>query len=145
MVNPRGEKFPLPIIVVSGLDELTFRGGHVGARRAQGVLFILGIKTGDDLAGLDVVADVDVPLDHPAVDAEGEVDLGLRLDGAGQRNRFARRMLLDGHDPDGTDFSGLRRLGTVAAAEKHKAQADKNGTGRYGTRIPVVCVTDAHC
>src|SRR4029434_590492 len=69
----------IALVVVPGLDQLRPGSGQACARRLQGVLLVVGIERGDNLAGLDNTADIHVPLDHPAIDAEGEVDFGLRL------------------------------------------------------------------
>ena len=94
----------LALVVVLGLDQLPARGRQLRARRPQRVLVVLRIEPGDDLTGGHLVADVHQPLDQPPADAEGEVDLGFRLDGAGQRDGLAAGQLLDGHDPDRTDL-----------------------------------------
>jgi hypothetical protein len=60
----------IALVVVTGFDQLRSGGGQVRARRLQGVLLVVGIEGGDNLAGLDSSADIHVSLDHPAIDAE---------------------------------------------------------------------------
>ena len=71
------------------LGEGGLRRREAGLGGAQRVLFVLGIEPGDNLAGRDHVADTGVPLDHASVETEGEVDLVLGADLAGEGNGLA--------------------------------------------------------
>ena len=113
------------LVVVPGLDQLRPGGGQAGARRLQGVLLVVGIERGDNLAGLDSIADIDVALEHPPVDAEGEVDFGLRLNVAGHRDRFAAGRFLDGHDANWTDLRGGSFYGGPAGREQGKCRENE--------------------
>ena len=110
----------IALVVVAGLDELCPGSGQARARRLQGVLLVVGIEGGDNLAGLHRSADIHVSLDHPAIDAEGEVDFGLRLNVAGKRDRFAAGRFLHGHDAHGADFRSGRLCGGPACREQGK-------------------------
>ena len=80
------------------------RRGQLRARRLQAALLVLRIEPRDELARPHGVADAHRALEHPAVDAERQVDLGLRLHGAGERERVAACALLDRDRADGADF-----------------------------------------
>ena len=62
---------------------------EVGLRRLQRILLVLWVKPGDDLARREHIAHVDGPLDHPSVEAKGEVDLVLGANLPCQRNGLA--------------------------------------------------------
>ena len=74
--------------------------GKVSLRRAQRVVLNLGVKPGDQLVRSEHVADVDRPLDHPAINPKGEADLVLRPNLAGKRDHLAFHALLDGDGPN---------------------------------------------
>ena len=63
------------------LRQPAFRRGKRGAGRAQRVQFVLRIELGQDLIGLDLVADIDHALDDPPADAKGERNFLFRLNG----------------------------------------------------------------
>ncbi len=134
----------LALVVVRGLDQLPLGGRELGARRAQGVLVVLGVEPGDDLTGIDLIADVHQPLDQPPADAEPEVDLVLRLDGAGQRDGLAAAQLLDRHDANRADLRGGRLLLGAACGEE-QARQRAQGTGEGGRHGPVGSGRYRHC
>ena len=107
-----------------GQGGLRRREGRLGG--AQRVLFVLGVEPGDNLAGRDHVADAGVPLDHASVETEGEVDLVLGADLAGEGNGLAVRASLDGDGAHGPRVGRARDL--LAAA--------RNATRRSGSRWP---------
>ena len=101
--------------------ERGLRGGKRGLRRPHAILLRLRVQVGDRVARPQLMADIHVAGQHPAINAEGEVFLGPRTDMAGERDRFALR-LPGGHDgPDRADFRGRRRL-FVAGAQKNEAK-----------------------
>lgn len=79
----------LPPVVAGGLGQLATRRGIGGAGGAQAVPLIVAVEPRDHLPGAHRIADIDQPFDHAAIDAEGEVDLGLGLHGAGERDHLA--------------------------------------------------------
>ena len=74
--------------------------GEVGLSRAQRIVLDLGIEPADQLVRGQHIADMDRPLDHPAVDAKGETDLVLGANLAGERDHLAFHALLDGDGPN---------------------------------------------
>jgi hypothetical protein len=68
----------------------------------QRILLVLWVKPGDDLARREHIAHVDGALDHPSVEAKGEVDLVLGANLPCQRNGLAFKGALDGGCPDGS-------------------------------------------
>ena len=108
----------IAVVVVPGFSQLRPGSGQAGARRLQGVFLVVGIEGGDNLARLDGSADIHVPLDHPAIDTEGEIDFGLRLNVAGKRDRLAAGSFLHSHDADGADLRSGRLCGGPACREQ---------------------------
>ena len=94
------QEFLLPPEGEARLGQHRLDRGEIGFRRAQRILLDLGVEPRDDLAGLEHIAHIDGPLDHPSVEAKGEADLVLGADLAGQRNDLAFRAALDGDRPD---------------------------------------------
>ena len=97
---------------------------EVGLRRLQRILLVLWVKPGDDLARREHIAHVDGPLDHPSVEAKGEVDLVLGANLPCQRNGLAFKGALDGGCPDGS-CSGRGWCGLVAARNGRREQGDR--------------------
>ena len=74
----------LAVEIVLRLGCLGIGGGERGLRRAQPVEFVLRIELGQHLIGLDLVADLALPLDDPSADPEGEIHLVFGPDVAGE-------------------------------------------------------------
>ncbi len=127
------EQLFLPVVVVALLDELRPSRGELRPHALGSAVLVRGIEAGDELSGLDDVADVDAPLDHSPVDAEGEVDLGLRLDRASQGHRITRGTHVHGDHPHGADFGRGRRLHALAGREQGKRceREDGDRSGRF--------------
>jgi AcrR family transcriptional regulator len=83
----------------------------------------------DELAGLNLVAQVDGPIDQTSVDAKGEARIVFCADLAGQRDNLARREAFDGDRPHGP---GLRRGRRFLLASKDA----RGNQGDYGNRYP---------
>jgi hypothetical protein len=112
-------------MVVAGFDQLCPRCCQLGARRLHAAFLVLRIQTCDQLAGPDGVTNVDGALDQAAVDAEGLVDLGLRLHRAGHGHRAAGRSLLN---DDGTHRADLRsRRLDISLAGGQQGQPSERG------------------
>ena len=93
----------IPPEVVARLAQL--RTGRVDLRdcRLHAGRLVVRVEPRDELTGPHGVADVHRPLDEPAVDTKGLVDLSFGLDGAGQRDRIGCRALLNRSDADRAD------------------------------------------
>jgi hypothetical protein len=52
--------------------------GKIGLGGTLGIHFVLGFKLGDDLVGLDLIADRYQTFDHPAFDAKSETGFVAR-------------------------------------------------------------------
>jgi hypothetical protein len=100
------------------------------ACRLQAALLVLRVQSGDQLARLDVVADIHRAFDQPPVDAERLVDLGLRLHRASQRHRAAGGALVDGHRAHRADLGG--GLLHLALAGTQQGQRGQQGHERAG-------------
>ena len=94
---------------------------EVGFGRAQRIVLNLGVEPGDHLACLQDIANIDMPLDHPAIEAKSETDLVLRANLAGQRNDLAFRALIDSDRPNLSGLLGRRRR-LVAARDGRRDQ-----------------------
>ena len=116
------QQFVLPVEIVARLGQEALCGGEIGARRAECVFRRFRFEPRHDLRGLDPVPDVYRTPDHPAADPEGQADLGLRPDLAGQRDRLARFLALDRDDPHRARLPRLWLLGRFA-----RGQPDRDG------------------
>ena len=88
------------------------------------------IDRGQQLASIDVRADIDETRDHPSADAKGELGLETGLQLAGQRYRTL--MLLGAHDVGAHEFRWLCRTGgtvSATAERRHKCERQHNGRG----------------
>jgi hypothetical protein len=92
-------------------------------------VLVRGIEPREHLPRPDRVADVDAAVDHAAVDAEREVDLGLRLDGAGERDDLAGRALFDGNDAHRAHLRRRRLLRAAAPGEQHERDEGHESDG----------------
>ena len=99
----------LPLEGEPRLGQHRLERGEVGLSRAQRIVLDLGIEPADQLVRGEHVADMDRPLDHPAVDAKGETDLVLGANLAGERDHLAFHALLDGDGPNRPIRLGGRR------------------------------------
>jgi uncharacterized MnhB-related membrane protein len=110
------------------------RRGHARLRGAQGIELIVRFQLGHHLSRLDMIADVDRPLDHSARDPKSQTCLVLGLDAAGKRDGFADVALHDGHGPHRTN---LRRGGVgfgLAGCEQGRGQPGQHESrARAGT------------
>ena len=79
---------------------------EIGLGRAQRIVLNLGVEPGDDLACLQDIANIDMPLDHPAIEAKSEADLVLGANMARQRDDLAFGAALDGDRPHGPCLVG---------------------------------------
>ena len=86
---------------------------------------------------LSDIADIDGPLDHASVEAEGEADLVLGANLAGQRNGLALRAALDGDGPDGPGLGGGGRF--LVAAREGRGDQD----GRYDLKLATLALPSA--
>ena len=110
------EQFLLPREGEARLGQRRLERGEIGFRRSRRIVLDLGIEPSDDLAGLEHIAHMDRPFDHPPVEAKGETDLILRANLAGQGDDLAFRAMLDGDRPNRTRL-GDRRGRFVAASD----------------------------
>jgi len=121
----------LTVEIVLRLDLLGPRGGERRLRRAERIEFVLRIEFRQHLVGLDLVADPALALDDPPADAEGEIDLVLGADIAGEHHRIANHALFDS---DGADRARLRRFGLgflIAAGQKQSERGrDEKGANK---------------
>ena len=108
--------------VEASFRQLRLGGREVGLRRAQHVLLDQRVEPGDDLAGLDHIADVDGPLDHPPVETKGEAGLVLGSNLAGQRDGLAFRPA----------FYGDRSHGPGLGSRSSRLVATRKGSGDEG-------------
>ena len=89
-----------------------------------------------ELAGPHGVTDVQRPFEQPAIDAEGLVDLGLRLHRARQRDRFAGRALVYGDGAHGSNFRSDLLLGPLAGRQQRDGREREDGDrGRQATAV----------
>ena len=117
-----GQKRFLTLEDVLRLVQPRLGRGHARLRGAQGIELIVRFELGHDLSRLDMIADIDRPLDHPARDPKSQTRLVLRLDAAGKGDGFADVALHDGHGPHRTN---LRRGGIgfgLAGCEQGRGQ-----------------------
>ena len=116
-----GQKLLLTAKGQAGLRQHGLGRGETGLCRAQRVLLVLRVELSDDLARLENVTDIDEPLDHVSVEAEGKADLVLGANLARQRYGLALRTALDSDRPD-RSYLGCGGLFTVAAREGRRDQ-----------------------
>ena len=103
------------------LRERRLERREIGFRRAQRIVRNLGVQLRHQLAGLEHIAHMDRPLDHPPVQPEGQASLVLWADVTRQGYDLPFRAMLDGDRPDKPGFRGhLDRL--VATREGHGHQ-----------------------
>ena len=108
--------------MVLRLGQRGLRGGGGGLGRSQRVLFVLRLEAGDDLSGFDPVALPQIVLDEAAGNAEGEVDLVLRFDPPGHRDRRSGLALFDGDGAHGPWRRGGGFFLLRAGAERQRRQ-----------------------
>ena len=101
----------IALMVGLGARVVGFGRGESGAGVVDGQAIVGGIELGDQVAGLDDGADIDGADDDLAGDAEAEIGLDSRHDGAGQDQRLAATLVGDFHHPGRTDhgFGGRGR------------------------------------
>ena len=104
----------LPAEGEPGLGQRGLRRGEAGLGGAQRVLLVLRVEPRDYLAGGDHVADTGLAFDEASVDAEGEVDLVLGADLAGEGNRLAVGARFDRDGAHGPRIGRARDLPVAA-------------------------------
>ena len=119
----------LAVVVDARLGELAVGGRQARLSGAQAVLLVGRVESGDQLAGLDGVADVDQPLGYAAADAEGEVDLHLALDRAGERTVLPPSRSSTVTTRTGRISAGARLVLGVAGGEQAGQEGGKNNAG----------------
>ena len=129
----------LAIEVVARLDQLSFRGGQCGGRRAQCVLLVHRIERRQNLVRLDTVADVGQSLQDTPADAKGERDFVLCENLSGQDDRFADVALGGGYRahrataaPRLRVFSSLQAPSKAERGKKQKSPRKTAASGRSG-------------
>src|SRR5262249_18522541 len=113
-----GEHVFLPRMVVALLDYPCAGRVALGERSLQAALLVRGVELRDQLPRAPRVAPADRAPDQPAVDAEGVVDLALRLDRSRERERLARAARLDRDHAHRPDLLGRRLLGALASGRQ---------------------------
>jgi hypothetical protein len=119
----------LPVVVAAGFVQARAGRVQLCLRRLHGTLLVFGIEAGEQLPGPDGVAHADGALDQPAVDAEGLVDLGLRLHRAGQRDHAGIVAGLDRDGSHGADLDGWYFCCPLAGRKQSRA-SQGDGEGR---------------
>ena len=111
----------LTVEIVLRFHLLGPRGGERRLRRAERVEFVLRIEFRQHLVRLDLVADPALALDDPPADPEGEIDLVLSPDIAGQDHQISHHALFH---RDGADRArlGWLGLGFLIAPRQQKRQ-----------------------
>ena len=130
---PLAQKLALARLLVARLHLFRLGGGQIGLGCPQGIALVLIVQPGEDVAGPDTIAHIDLPLDQLAGDAEAQIRFGPRLDRSGDGAGQAEDHGLDGDGPDRPDHRG--RVGFVrvllfAAPERHGAHGHGQKRGR---------------
>ena len=102
------EQRVLPLEMVARLSELRLGRGERRLGGAQRVHLVLRFELGDDLTGLDLVAEPQVVFQQAAGNAEGEIDLDLRPR-CGRSERSARRLRSFPPSPSAPGAAAARR------------------------------------
>ena len=114
--------------VGGGLRKARGRRGELGLGALELEVEVLRIEPGDDVAGLDPVADADGAGHHLAGDAEGEIGLGARRDHADEVAGHGIVGIDDARHLDRPGGTLQRRRLRLAAGE------DEGGDERRGRR-----------
>ena len=131
MVKPLEEQMALPVKGRLRHAQLSLRRGHSCGRGVKIGLLLGRIEPGQEVAGIDVGADINQAREHAPAHTKGEVGAETGLDFAGQREAslaIPRLHEFGVHQRGALDRGG----GAVIAGTQRRRQQRKRECGTHG-------------